>query len=59
MWTAGGCPKRNPKERTGSPPYAHVMDPVLPVGMRLLSSDPMKVFLVPSSEAHVKNGGKE
>jgi hypothetical protein len=47
------------KKRTGSPSDKPVLNPVPPVGMRLLSSDPMKVFFMPASEAHGKMRGVE
>jgi hypothetical protein len=36
-----------PKVRTGSAKFAHSMNPVLPVGIRMLSSDLKKFLLVP------------
>jgi hypothetical protein len=42
------------KERTGSPSDKTSLNPVPPVGMRTLSSDPMKIFPCCPSEAHGK-----
>jgi len=50
----GGCPE---KCKDGLTKRRTSLNPIPPVGMRMLSSNPMKVFLVPASEAHGKMRG--
>ncbi len=52
LWATAGCSAKRKGRVHQATKFA--LNPVPPVGMRLLSSDPMKVFPCLSSEAHGK-----